>query len=175
MQKVIVFFVSAALLIAFISFRVPVKEKIQWLSIAEMQVAYKKNPRPILVDVYTDWCGWCKVMDKETYNNSKVAAYINEKYYAVKFDAESRDSTEWNGIKYGFNQQHKVNEMAMYLMYGQLSYPTTVFLASLDAKPAPLPGYLKPKEIESPLKFFGEGVYKSKNFPEYMKSFKTSW
>ncbi len=175
MQKVIVFIVGAALLIAFTSFRVPGKEKIQWLSIAEMQVAYKKNPKPILVDVYTSWCGWCKVMDKETYSNSKVAAYINEKYYAVKFDAESRDSTEWNGIKYGFDQQNKVNEMAMYLLYGQLSYPTTVFLASLDAKPAPLPGYLKPKEIESPLKFFGDGVYKSKNFPEYMKSFKTSW
>jgi len=175
MQKVIVFFISTALVIGFTSFRIPGKEKIQWLSIAEMQVAYKKNPRPILVDVYTDWCGWCKVMDKETYSNSKVAAYINEKYYAVKFDAESRDSTELNGIKYGFNQQNKVNEMAVYLMYGQLSYPTTVFLASLEAKPAPLPGYLKPKEIESPLKFFGEGVYKSKNFPEYMKSFKTSW
>ena len=52
-------------------------------------------------------------------------------------------------------------------MYGQMSYPTTVFLAALDAKPAPLPGYLKPKEIESPLKFFGEGAYKTKNFPEY--------
>ncbi len=175
MKKVIVFFASAALLIAFTSSRIPTKEKVQWLSIVEMQVAYKKNPKPILVDVYTSWCGWCKVMDRETYQNNKVAAYINEKYYAVKFDAESKDSTEWNGIKYGFDQRNRVNEMAMYLLYGQLSYPTTVFLASLDAKPAPLPGYLKPKEIESPLKFFGEGVYKSKKFPEYMRSFKTSW
>jgi len=50
-----------------------------------------------------------------------------------------------------------------------------VFLATLDAKPAPLPGYLKPKEIESPLRFFGEGVYKTKNFPEYLKGFKNSW
>src|SRR5674476_574025 len=92
MQKVTGFFMSLIMLFVFASFMIPTKEKVQWLSIAEMQVAYSKNPKPILVDVYTSWCGWCKVMDKQTYSNDKVAAYINEKYYAVKFDAESKDS-----------------------------------------------------------------------------------
>ncbi len=175
MQKVIGFFLPSMILFVFTSFMIPAKEKVRWLSIAEMQAAYSKNPKPILVDVYTSWCGWCKVMDKQTYNNDKVAAYINEKYYAVKFDAESKDSVEWNGKKYGYNAQNKVNEMAVYLLFGQMSYPSTVFLSSLDAKPAPLAGFLKPKEIESPLKFFGDGAYKSKNFPEYMKGFSASW
>jgi uncharacterized protein YyaL (SSP411 family) len=175
MQKVIVFFYCSLLLFLFASFRMGEKEKVNWLSIAEMQVAYNKNPKPILVDVYTSWCGWCKVMDKQTYSNEKVAAYINEKYYAVKFDAESKDAVEWNGKKYEFNAQNKVNDMAVYLLYGQMSYPSTVFLSSLDAKPAPLAGYLKPNEIESPLKFFGDGAYKTKNFPEFMKGFSASW
>ncbi|MEO6734477.1 MAG: DUF255 domain-containing protein [Ferruginibacter sp.] len=175
MQKVTGFFIGVVSLLFLASFMQPAKEKIQWLSMEEMQVAYKKSPRPILVDVYTNWCGWCKVMDKETYNNSKVAAYINEKYYAVKFNAESKDSVVWNGKKFGYNAQNKVNEMAIYLLYGQMSYPSTVFLSTLDAKPAPLPGFLKPKEIESPLKFFGDGVYKTKNFPEFMKGFNGSW
>lgn len=163
------------MLLAFGSFNLPGKEKIQWLSITEMQAAYSKNPKPILVDVYTSWCGWCKVMDKETYSNEKVAAYINEKYYAVKLDAESQEPVEWNGKKYAYNAQNKINDMAVFLLYGQMSYPTTVFLSSLDAKPAPLAGYLKPKEIEPPLKFFGEGAYKTKNFPEFMKLFRASW
>lgn len=175
MKKVIGFFISFVILCVCASFLVPAKEKIQWLTIAEMQAAYSKNPKPILVDVYTSWCGWCKVMDKQTYNNDKVAAYINAKYYAVKFDAESRDSVEWNGKKYGYDEQNKVNDIATYLLYGQLSYPSTVFLSALDAKPAPLSGFLKPKEIESPLKFFGEGIYKTKNFPEFIKGFNTSW
>lgn len=175
MQKVIVFFMGVLMLFALASFVLPSKQKVKWLTVAEMHAAYSKNPKPILVDVYTNWCGWCKVMDKQTYGNDKVAEYINGKYYAVKFDAESKDSVEWNGIKYGYDAQNKVNEMAMYLLYGQLSYPSTVFLTSIDAKPAPLPGFLKPKEIESPLKFFGEGIYKTKNFPEYMKNFASSW
>ena len=175
MQKITGFFLALIILCVLASFVRPEKEKIQWLTIPEMQAAYRKNPKPILVDVYTSWCGWCKVMDKETYKNEKVASYINQKYYAVKFDAESKDSVEWNGKKYGYSEQNKVNEMAVYLMYGQMSYPTTVFLSSLDAKPAPLAGYLKPKEIESPLKFFGEGAYKTKNFPEFMKGFNGSW
>ncbi|MEO5893080.1 MAG: DUF255 domain-containing protein [Ferruginibacter sp.] len=175
MQKVTVFFFSAIVLCVLASFNETEKSKVQWLSVAQMQVAYKKNPKPILVDVYTDWCGWCKVMDRETYSNDKVAAYINEKYYAVKFDAESKDSVEWNGKKFGYNSQNKINDMAVYLLFGQLSYPTTVFLSTLDARPAPLPGYLKPKEIESPLKFFGDGAYKTKNFPEFMKGFNGSW
>ena len=114
-------------------------------------------------------------MYKETYSNAKVAAYINEKYYAVKFDAESKVDVEWNGVAYKYNAQNKVNDLAVYLLYGQMSYPSTIFLTSLDAKPAPLPGYLKPKEIESPLKFFGDEIYKTKNYPEFMKSFKSSW
>ncbi|MBC7888104.1 MAG: DUF255 domain-containing protein [Ferruginibacter sp.] len=175
MQKVMVFFICAMMVLVLASSLVPKKEKVQWLSIAEMQTAYSKNPKPILVDVYTDWCGWCKVMDKETYNNSKVAAYINEKYYAVKFDAESKDAAEWNGKKYGYNAQNKVNELAVFLLYGQMSYPSTVFLSAIDAKPAPLPGFLKPKELEPPLKFFGDGAFKTKNFPDFMKGFTASW
>jgi uncharacterized protein YyaL (SSP411 family) len=175
MQKVTGFFLSSMMLFVFASFILPEKEKVKWLSVREMQAAYNKNPKPILVDVYTSWCGWCKVMDQQTYSNEKVAAYINEKYYAVKFDAESRDSVEWNGKKYGYDAQNKVNDMAVFLLFGQLSYPTTVFLSSLDAKPAPLAGYLKPKEIESPLKFFGDGAFKTKNFPEYLKGFRASW
>jgi uncharacterized protein YyaL (SSP411 family) len=94
MPKVILFFISAVLLVASMSFMEPKGEKVKWLTVAEMQAAYSKNPKPILVDVYTTWCGWCKVMDKQTYSNEKVAAYINEKYYAVKFDAESKEPVE---------------------------------------------------------------------------------
>ncbi|MEJ7589895.1 MAG: DUF255 domain-containing protein [Ferruginibacter sp.] len=175
MRKFTLFFLSSMIVMLMASFLVPKKEKVQWLSIKEMQAAYKKNPKPIIVDVYTNWCGWCKVMDKETYNNEKVAAYINEKYYAVKYDAESKEAVEWNGKQYLYNAQNKVNDMAVYLMYGQMSYPTTVFLSTLDAKPAPLAGYLKPKELEIPLKFFGDGAYKTKNFLDYSKSFTASW
>lgn len=175
MQKVAFAFVLLAAFIGIVSFSPVKKEKVKWMTVAEMQEAYKKSPRPILVDVYTSWCGWCKVMDRETYGKESVADYINEHYYAVKMDAESKESFEWNGKKYEYNTEYKSNNLAIYLLYGQMSFPTTVFLSAIDAQPAPMPGFLKPNEIEAPLKFFGDGAYKTKNYPEFMNGFKPSW
>ena len=175
MQRVLVFFMGSVMFVGLASFQVQKKEKVQWLTVEQLHAAYRQNPKPILVDIYTNWCGWCKVMDKETYNNDKVAAYINEKYYAVKINAESKDSIEWNGKKYGYNATNKVNELAVYLMYGQMSYPSTIFLSSLNAQAANMAGYLKPKQIEPPLKYFGDGAYKTKDYPAFMKNFNASW
>ncbi|GAB2822047.1 thioredoxin family protein [Ferruginibacter profundus] len=175
MQKVKYFFILLVIPALFSSFNTPKKDKINWLTLNELDAVYKKQPKPIIIDVYTSWCGWCKVMDKETYGNDKVATYINENYYAVKFNAESKDSAVLNGKKYGFNTTYKANDLAVYLLFGQMGYPTTVLLSAIDAQPAPLSGYLKPSELEPPLKFFGDGIYKSKNFPDYMKAFSAKW
>ncbi len=175
MQKVAVFLIALLVLAGSFAFVTNKKEKVQWITVAELQSAYAKNPKPILVDVYTSWCGWCKVMDRETYAKDNVAAYINEHYYAVKLDAESKEDLEWNGKKYSYDAANRSNELAAYLLYGQMSFPTTVFLPAIDAQPAPLAGYLKPGELEAPLKFFGEGAYKTKKYPEFMNGFKASW
>ena len=92
MKKVNVFFIAFLIAFVFTSFKITENDKVHWLSIEELRLAYKKKPKPIIVDVYTSWCGWCKVMDKETYSNDQVAAYINEKYYAVRIDAETKES-----------------------------------------------------------------------------------
>jgi len=173
MQKVTGFIIIILFFIA-VSFS-PVKDKVQWLTMTELNVAYTKNPKPIIIDVYTGWCTWCKVMDKETYNNDNVAAYINEHYYAVKLDAERKDTVEWNGKKFGYSKLNKVNELAIYLLNGQMGFPTTVFCPTLSTSPRALSGYLKPKEIEAPLKFFSEDAYKTKTFLEYNKTFSASW
>jgi thioredoxin-related protein len=145
------------------------------MNLDELRVAVKKKSRPILIDVYTSWCGWCKVMDKETYSNEKVIEYINAHFYAVKFDAESTLPVEFAGKSYNFNARIMVNDLANYLLSGNMAYPTTVFFPSLDAQPAPLPGYMKPAELEAPLRFFGDGAFRKQNYSDYMKGFKASW
>jgi thioredoxin-related protein len=158
------------------SFSIPAKkEKINWISLAELNELYYKQPKPILVDVYTDWCGWCKVMDAKTYTNEKLAAYINEHYYAVKYNAESADTVLFNKKRFVFNEEYKSNELALFLTSGRLEFPTTVFLSSIDAQPALLSGYLKPKEMEAPLKFFGEGAHTKQTFVAFEKSLKKEW
>ena len=175
MQKVNCFFGMGIIVFILLSFGLRPKEKINWISFEQLQEAYKKNPKPILVDLYTNWCGWCKVMEKNTYNNNKVAAYINENYYAVKYNAESKEDVIFNNKTYHYNAQYKINDLAMFLSSGELSYPNTIFLSSLNARPAPLSGYLEPKEIEAPLKYFSERKNEQQTFVEFNKKMKQEW
>lgn len=114
-------------------------------------------------------------MDKETYGNEKVISYINKNFYAVKFNAETMDSVMLASKKYGYNPAYNANGLAVYLLGGHMGYPTTVLLSSINAEPAPLAGFLKPAELEPPLKYFGEGSYKKQDFPEFMKGFAGTW
>ncbi len=175
MQKVIRFVLVLSVPLLFMAFTPAKKEGIKWLSFTELKAAYAKNPKPIIIDVYTNWCGWCKVMDRETYSNAKVIEYINDKYYAVKFNAESTEAVEFAGKQYGYNSGYRSHDLAVTLLQGRMGYPTTVLLSAIDAQPAPLSGYMKPSELEPPLKFFGEGAYKTQDFPQFMKVFAAKW
>jgi thioredoxin-related protein len=175
MQKVIRFLMIFTIAITISSFIVPAGNEVNWISLKEFNELYSKNPKPILFDVYTNWCGWCKEMDRTTYKNVKLVQYINEHYYAIKLNAESPDSLVFNEKKYGYKRKYKSNELAEYLLYNQMQFPTTVFLPTIDATPAPLPGYLSARDMEAPLKYFGEGFYKSQSFVEFNKNIKKEW
>ena len=167
--------IAAAGLMAWVIPGKQAKEEVKWISLKDAEAMYKKSPRPILIDLYTDWCGWCKVMDKQTYANRQVAAYINEKFYPVKLNAEQREAVVFNGRTYKFNSQYRTNEIAMYLTGWQLSYPTTVFIPAVGEQPQAVPGFLKPKDIEPIVKYFGEGQFGKTAFADFDKKLKKSW
>lgn len=174
MQKFTVGLILVITLLATFSFDKKTKEKVNWISFEELERVYAGEPKPILVDLYTNWCGWCKEMDRTTYSHGKVAAYINEHYYAIKYNAESKDSVLFNKIKYGFNRAYKTNDLALFLSFGERSYPNTIFLENINARPAPLSGYMKPKEIEAPLKYFVEKKGEQ-TFVEFNRKLKSEW
>lgn len=149
-------------------------DKVQWMALEDVVANLKKEKRPVLIDLYTDWCGWCKVMDKKTYSNKNVTTYIQQKFYPIKFDAEGRKAITWNGKTYDFNSRYKTHDWAVYLTNGQLSYPTTVIIP-VDGEPQAIPGYMTPAELEFIVKYFGEGKYGTVKFDEYQKGFKAQW
>lgn len=161
--------------IAQLSFLDAPKEKIKWISFEELSKQYAANPKPILIDIYTDWCGWCKKMDNSTYENPKLVQYVNEKYYAVKFNAENTAPIKFNGKEYKYDQANNVHQLAVYFTAGQLAFPHTIFLSAISAQPAPVPGYMKASEIEGPLKYFGENANAKMSFVDFDKSLKRSF
>ena len=84
------------------------KGPINWVSIEEASVLYQQNPKPMFIDVYTDWCGWCKRMDATTFQDASIAQYLNSNFYAVKLNAETSDSLRFMGKTYHNTQQKKV-------------------------------------------------------------------
>lgn len=148
---------------------------IQWMTLDEVQVAMKKEPRKVFMDVYTEWCGWCKVMDKKTFTNRQMIRYVNTKFYAVKLDAERKDSVNFLGKLYGFSPEQRANTIAVELLQGKMSYPTTIVMEEYFQNPQPIPGYREASFFEMILKYMGENVYKTQPFEEFQKSFKPTW
>jgi thiol:disulfide interchange protein len=103
-------------------------DAIQWMSIEDAIDMEKKAKKGFFVDVYTDWCGWCKVMDKKTFTDPEVIKYINENYYAVKFNAEQKESINYKGQDYEFvnSGRRGVNKFAHKMLNGRLGYPSFV-------------------------------------------------
>lgn len=148
---------------------------IQWMSLDDVQVAMKKQPRKVYMDVYTDWCGWCKVMEKKTFSNTNVIKYINTNFYAVRLNAEQQDSIRFVGKMYGFSPENRANMFAVELMKGQMSYPTSIFMEENFQSPQMVPGYLDVPTMEKVLKYLGGNIYKTTKFEDFANGFTPTW
>jgi len=161
------------LLLLFFSLTVSAQE-IQWLTFEEALVETQKegNTKKVFIDVYTDWCGWCKRMDKDTFQNPKVAEYMQEHFLMVKFDAEGKTPIEFNGRTYNYvaSGRRGYHELAVMLLNGRLSYPTVVFLNKKMKVISPVPGYQRVDPFLKIARFFGEDIYKEKNWKAYAES-----
>ncbi|MEH6703558.1 MAG: DUF255 domain-containing protein [Galbibacter orientalis] len=152
-------------------------QEIEWLTWSEAieKVNTDKNPKKLFVDVYTDWCGWCKKMDKDTFNNPKVAKYMQENFYMIKMDAEGKEAIVYKNKTFKYIPQGKrgYHELAAALLQGKLSFPTVIFLNENEEILSPVPGYQKPDGFLMIAKYFGDDIYKDKSWKEYDDSNKS--
>lgn len=148
--------------------------RIEWMSIEEAEALVKTadNPKKIFIDVYTDWCGWCKKMDQITFNNPEVSDYMNANFYMVKFNAESKDDVFVKGTTFSFvpSGRRGYHELAVALTQGKLSYPTVVFLDPELNMITPLPGFRTAQPFLQVAKFIGDNVYQHTSWEDYVKS-----
>lgn len=148
-------FLSVLAVVFLISFAAKAQDQINWMKFEEAIAANSKNPKMVLVDVYTDWCGWCKKMDRETFMDPKVIAHINQNFYAVKMNAEdTKRSFEFMGKTY--------TEAQMAAAMQVRSYPNFVVIEPKLQNIAQLPGYRQPEEFLSGLNDLVQKAFKVK-------------
>ena len=155
-------------------------QEIEWMSMNEALAAQKKEPKKIFMDVYTTWCGPCKLLDKNTFHNEDVVEFINENFYAVKFDAEGTEEIDYQDFVYT-NPNHdpdRKGRNAQHLFAHALKvsgYPSMVFFDEKSDVIAPITGYHTPKDLEIYLKMIANDDYKDLTTAEAWKEYEANF
>lgn len=152
------------------------KKEIEWLSFEEAIARNEKEPKKFIIDVWTTWCGWCKKMDATTFTNPVIVDIISEHYYAVKLNAERKDTMNLGGNQYVNefpDRKRYPHQVAIALLDGKLSYPSIVYLDENVNKLQAIAGFQDAKGIEPILMFFAENQYQQTNWAEYQKNFQS--
>lgn len=164
-------YLFAALMLVTFSAKAQESSTIKWMTIEEALSASEKSPKKIIIDIYTDWCGWCKVMDRDTFGNADVASYINENYYAVKLNAEKQGSFTYKGNVYNLETTNgrSINTFVLAISNGNIGYPTTAYLDESQNVLTLLSGYQKPEKLLPILKYLKTDLFKSMSLEDFMK------
>ena len=148
------------------------KGQVKWYTIQDAEKLFRDSPRPLFIDTYTDWCEWCKKLDKDVFDDQVIAQILNEKYYPVKFDAESKDPVIFQGKTFiNDGKLGKFHQLAYALLSGKMSFPTVVFLTSGVEVITPLPGYRSAADFEPFLIYFSGTVWQTKSFEDFSETF----
>ncbi len=163
------------LVVLLFCFHVASAQKINWLTIEEAELASKKEPKKILIDVYTDWCGWCKKLDATTFKNKEIVDQINKYYYPVKLNGEYRGTLHFKGVLFNYEDlgsgKRGYHELAAGFLQGKMSYPTVVILDEELTVLQSFNGYFTAKEFFPILQYLGEDIYKTKAWMDYFNEF----
>ncbi|MDG1099876.1 MAG: thioredoxin fold domain-containing protein [Saprospiraceae bacterium] len=126
-----------------------VATSLDWMSIDEFDKLDMTGKKGVLVDVYTDWCGYCKIMDKYTFTDPEVIAYLADNYYLIKFNAEQKEPIQFDGRTFEWKAGGRkgYNTLASYMLEGQMSYPSMVYYNEDKLKIIAVPGYKKPTQL----------------------------
>jgi thioredoxin-related protein len=170
-KKAILLLITGAVIV-FTGFKNPeprTGESIRWMSFDQAVKLNKTQPKKIFIDVYTQWCGWCKKMDISTYKDPSIISYMNKYFYAVRLDAETKDTFHFDNHIFTnpATERGSVNELAYSLLDGKMMYPTTIYMDEKFSRLSVAPGYLDVNDMKTVLTYFAENKYKTMTFDDY--------
>lgn len=173
--------IAGTALISSTTGRLRAQERINWFQFEqaiEMNQARAEQGLPvkkIFVDVYTDWCGWCKRLDATTFAHPEIINYLNDHFIAVKLNAERQDTVVINGQPFVYvpgEGRRGIHQLAVVLLQNRMSYPSCTFLDESGQQLQVIPGYMNAQQFEAVLHFFGDDAYKSQDWETFNANFK---
>lgn len=149
-------------------------QEIEWLSWDEAFDRSNSEKKKFVVDIYTDWCGWCKKMDKTTFSNPEIAEYVNANYHAIRLNAQHVDPIEYQGKVYKYEKGIKsgYHQLAAELCKSRLKLPTVVFLDENGEVLQAIRGFQDKNTFEMIISFFAENQFKSTPWKQYVMEYR---
>ena len=134
-----------------------------WIGFDEGLAQAKGQDKNMIVDFYTDWCHWCKVMDEKTFSETAVSKKLQDSFVTIRINAEDRDATAtFRGQTY--------NNVELTQAFGVTGYPTLAFLEHDGDIITTIPGYVPPETFIHILNYIDEKMYEQKMpFEEFLK------
>ena len=130
-----------------------------WVSFDDAQNSAKVDGKKILVNVYTNWCEYCKKMDQTVYKDSLILASMSEHYHSVRLNADSDSLIIFNG--------KEISQYELARKMGIRSYPTILFLDSDGDLILQINGYMPTDDFIKMLAFIGEEAFQRTDFHEF--------
>lgn len=182
MNKIVAVLFAAFALISFDSFSQEdsTVTEINWMTFEEALAASEEEPKMWFIDMYTDWCGWCKRMDASTFKDPLIVQAINDNYYPVKFDAERKDDVIVGDSVYSFDAtigRRGCHQLAVQLLSGKMSYPSYVFLNAKKEVLTVVPGYKVSRDMLPILVFLVQydPVTNPTDYQTFMKTYESPY
>lgn len=150
-------------------------QQINWMSFQQAVQKSKEQPKKIFIDMYTEWCGWCKRLDATTYTDTRIIDYLNKNFYAVRMDAEMKDTIVYDGITFVNPEPTKArstHQIAAALMSNKMSFPTLVYLDENRNLLSQVPGYMTAEDLLPVLIYFGDNNQLRMSWEEFQQLYK---
>lgn len=125
-------------------------QEITWMSVEDAEKVQLENPsKSMFIDVYTDWCGWCKKMDNSTFKDKEVVEFLSKYFIPVKLNAEQKKDIKFKNqtFKYISSGNSGIHHLAYALLQGELSYPSYVVLNSKGEITHMIRGFMNPNDL----------------------------
>ena len=170
----VVVFILAFLAMSFVPQRaVAPTGEIQWMKWEEAIGYIGQQDKKVLLNIYTDWCTWCKRMDTITFNTEPIASYVNDRFYPVRLNAERKSSIEYKDKTYEYveNGKRGYHQFAAELLRGRMSFPSVVFMDEQGEVIQSIVGYKSPEEFERILTYFAEDYYKETPWSAFKRNY----